>query len=69
MQNEASISGESLTGYGTVIYDNWRRELQSEKPPETAEKAAEKRKTRIAVLKRSKELEIEAVKEIAPAIL
>lgn len=136
LQNEAGISGEPLTGYGTVIYDNWCRELQresnqglvemeclsphifihyvgklrikqflehcmrrmenvdqrpftaavskyeeiirlcekflqsvSEKSPETAEEAADKRKTLTAVLKRSKELELEAVNEIAPAIL
>lgn len=41
----------------------------SEKSPETAEEATEKRKTLTAVLKRSKELELEAVNEIAPAIL
>lgn len=41
----------------------------SEKSPETAQEATEKRKTLTAVLKRSKELELEAVNEIAPAIL
>lgn len=40
----------------------------SESAPETAEGSREKRKMLIAVLRRSKELEMDALKEIAFAI-
>lgn len=40
----------------------------SESAPETAEESREKRKMLIAVLRRSKELEMDALKEIASAI-
>ena len=127
------MSGEPLVGYGLVIYDNWRRELQKEsnqdmaaieclsphifihyegklrikqflelcmrlidgldsrpitaavskyeeiagmcekflgdlKAPETAGEAKEKRKVLMAILQRSKELEIDALREISSVI-
>lgn len=133
LQNERSVSGEPLVGYGLVIYDNWCRELQKEsnqdmaaieclsphifihyegklrikqflelcmrlidgldscpitaaiskyeeiagmcekflgdlKAPETAGEAKEKRKVLMAILQRSKELEIDALREISSVI-
>lgn len=134
LQNERRISDEPTVGYGTVIYDNWCRELQKEssqgmvdieclsphifihyegklrikqflelcmrlvdgldnrtitaaiskyeeiismcekflqglQTPETAGEANEKRKTLVAILQRSKELEMDALKEISSVIL
>ena len=43
--------------------------LGSLKPPETAGEANEKRKIQIAILQRSKELEMDALKEISSVIL
>ena len=134
LQNERRISDEPTVGYGTVIYDNWCRELQKEssqgmvdieclsphifihyegklrikqflelcmrlvdgldnrtitaaiskyeeiismcekflqglQTPETAGEANEKRKTLVAILQRSKELEMDALKETSSVIL
>lgn len=134
LQNERRISDEPTVGYGTVIYDNWCRELQKEssqgmvdieclsphifihyegklrikqflelcmrlvdgldnrtitaaiskyeeiismcekflqglQTPDTAGEANEKRKTLVAILQRSKELEMDALKEISSVIL
>ena len=43
--------------------------LGSQKSPETVGEANEKRKALIAILQRSKELEMDAIKEISSVIL